>query len=270
MLALGFDRATRRASRSLARQPAAGAGAEESLALLAVGHEGPDRAREFPLQRLLEPPAVPLVEAARRMIVPETFESDRAMASASASKAPRPCPMAPARGRACRDAPRGPDGSRGCGLPAPPSLSVGHSLPKRATKKARHAAPDRPRPGCSGRPRGSSPRPRPRAPRHRPPALRGSSPFAPEPGSSRSRRTSPSRLRLKERIRIASPENTALQGDSIRKLRPSASMVPSEGDGGCVPRPRNESDASTRIAPRGAGSSARSRRSRGSAGYAAG
>ena len=47
---------------------------------------------------------------------------------------------------------------------------------------------------------------------------------------------------------MASPEKIALHGDSIRKFRPSDSMSPSEGVGGCVPRPRKESDASTRIA----------------------
>ena len=47
---------------------------------------------------------------------------------------------------------------------------------------------------------------------------------------------------------MASPEKIALHGDSIRKLRPSDSISPSDGVGGCVPRPRKESDASTRIA----------------------
>ena len=47
---------------------------------------------------------------------------------------------------------------------------------------------------------------------------------------------------------MASPAKIALQGESSRKLRPSDSMSPSEGVGGWVPRPRKESEASTRIA----------------------
>ena len=36
---------------------------------------------------------------------------------------------------------------------------------------------------------------------------------------------------------MAKPAKTALQGESMRKLRPSASMRPSDGVGGCAPEP---------------------------------
>src|ERR671913_311910 len=67
-------------------------------------------------------------------------------------------------------------------------------------------------------------------------------------GSRVSRRASPRRLKPKERKRMAKPAKIALQGESMRKLRPSDSIKPSDGVGGCVPRPRKESEASTRIA----------------------
>ena len=52
----------------------------------------------------------------------------------------------------------------------------------------------------------------------------------------------------KERNKIAKPENTAGQGDSKRKFLPSDNDNPNEGIGGCAPKPRNESEASTNIA----------------------
>ena len=67
-------------------------------------------------------------------------------------------------------------------------------------------------------------------------------------GSRLSRSASPNRLKPNERNKIARPEKIAGQGFNRRKFRPSESICPSDGVGGCAPRPKKDNDASTRIA----------------------
>ena len=67
-------------------------------------------------------------------------------------------------------------------------------------------------------------------------------------GSSASRRPSPRRLNPSTASMMARPGNTARWGASSRFWRPSFSIAPHDGVGGWAERPRNESDASVRIA----------------------
>ena len=63
-------------------------------------------------------------------------------------------------------------------------------------------------------------------------------------GSRRSRSPSPIRLNASTVIAIASPGKISTQGACVSTSRPSASMTPSDGVGGCAPSPRNDSAAS--------------------------
>lgn len=67
-------------------------------------------------------------------------------------------------------------------------------------------------------------------------------------GSNLSLKQSPSKLNPNDKKSIAKPENIAGQGESNRKFLPSERDKPNDGIGGCAPKPRNESEASTKIA----------------------
>src|SRR5690625_4697905 len=67
-------------------------------------------------------------------------------------------------------------------------------------------------------------------------------------GSSRSRRPSPRKLKPMTLSMIMSPGNTPIHHACFMKERPSASMRPQLGSGGCVPSPKKLSAASARIA----------------------
>src|SRR5260221_333282 len=56
-------------------------------------------------------------------------------------------------------------------------------------------------------------------------------------GSKASRKPSPTRLKANTVSAIASPGKIDIQGAVSRKVRPSLSMVPHDGAGGCVPNP---------------------------------
>src|SRR5439155_19289076 len=67
-------------------------------------------------------------------------------------------------------------------------------------------------------------------------------------GSSASRRPSPSRLKPSTATMIARPGNTARCVANSRYCRPSFSMTPQDGAGGCAERPRNDSAPSVSTA----------------------
>ena len=64
-----------------------------------------------------------------------------------------------------------------------------------------------------------------------------------------SRKPSPSRLKPSTVKKIARPGNTDSHGAVVIWSRASDSMLPQLGNGGRMPRPRNDSAASARIAP---------------------
>lgn len=67
-------------------------------------------------------------------------------------------------------------------------------------------------------------------------------------GSNRSLKQSPSKLNPNDKKSIAKPENIAGHGESNKKFLPSERVRPNDGIGGCAPKPRNDSEASTKIA----------------------
>ena len=67
-------------------------------------------------------------------------------------------------------------------------------------------------------------------------------------GSSASRNPSPTRLNDSTHRKIATPGNTASHGAWVRNRCAAFSIEPQDGDGGCWPSPRKDSDASAMIA----------------------
>src|SRR6185437_12340384 len=67
-------------------------------------------------------------------------------------------------------------------------------------------------------------------------------------GAVRSRTPSPSRLMARTRVKRATPGMVITHGLKNMYSLPSATISPQEGSGGCTPRPRKESAASSRIA----------------------
>src|SRR5258707_14632236 len=67
-------------------------------------------------------------------------------------------------------------------------------------------------------------------------------------GSSASRRPSPTRLNDSTTRKIASPGHSAIHGALVRKRGAALSMLPQDGEGGCCPKPKNDSAASAMIA----------------------
>src|ERR671919_116733 len=67
-------------------------------------------------------------------------------------------------------------------------------------------------------------------------------------GSSASRRPSPTRLKASTATMMASPGTVATCGATSSTSRPVDTIKPHEAVGGCTPRPRNDSAASSRIA----------------------
>src|SRR5258705_6902483 len=67
--------------------------------------------------------------------------------------------------------------------------------------------------------------------------------------SSASRRPSPSKLRPSTARPIATPGAIETHGATRSRSRPSATIAPHDGVGGCAPRPMNDSAASAMIAP---------------------
>jgi hypothetical protein len=65
-------------------------------------------------------------------------------------------------------------------------------------------------------------------------------------GSRMSRSASPSRFRPSATAKMARPGNVAVHHSVITVVRPSATMRPQSGVGGCAPRPRNDSERADR------------------------
>src|SRR6185312_4265248 len=68
-------------------------------------------------------------------------------------------------------------------------------------------------------------------------------------GSSASRRPSPSRLKPRLTMRMATPGMAATHHWSRMKRRPDAIIAPHSGSGGCAPRPRKPRPAAVRMMP---------------------
>src|SRR5256885_302925 len=68
-------------------------------------------------------------------------------------------------------------------------------------------------------------------------------------GSRYARRPSPMKLNASTVRAIARPGNSKMWGDVLKNCLASSIIVPQLGDGGGIPSPRNESEASDNTAP---------------------